>query len=82
MTIRQLALVEVEKDMIAWLRNNGHGDSPLLKEKVFVYLGEIPNMPEHCVVAGQESGRVYSGFHSSNFTELIGDALVSERCVK
>ena len=39
----------------------------------FVYLGEIPNMPGHCVVIGWSTGKVYSGFHSENFRLLMED---------
>lgn len=38
----------------------------------FVYLGEIPNMPGHCVVADVETGRIHSGYHVENF-EVIND---------
>jgi len=36
----------------------------------FVYLGEIPNMPGHCVVLGYCTGKVYSGFHVERFRVL------------
>ncbi len=75
MEIRQYALVKVEDGMCQWLKDNDHQDSPLLSEKVFVFLGEIPNMPEHCVIAGQQSGKVFSGFHISNFVELTSEEL-------
>jgi len=35
-----------------------------------IYLGEIPNMPEHGVFAGHRSGRVYSGHHIEQFEEV------------
>jgi hypothetical protein len=38
----------------------------------FVYLGEIPNMPGHCVVADVETGRIHSGYHVENF-EVVND---------
>lgn len=38
----------------------------------FVFLGEIPNMPGHCVVADVESGRIHSGYHIENF-EVMND---------
>lgn len=38
----------------------------MLGERYFIYFGEIPNMPGHCVVFG-ESGRMYSGYHPENF---------------
>jgi len=37
------------------------------KERFFVYLGEIPNMLGHCVVAGQNSGKIYAGYHIEDF---------------
>lgn len=32
-------------------------------QRVFIFLGEIPNMPEHYVVAGHTNGMIYSGYH-------------------
>ncbi len=69
-TPRQYALVKVVEIMKIWLTENGHKDSPLLEEDVFVFLGEIPNMPEHCVISGYKSGKILSGHHTSNFIEL------------
>ena len=43
-----------------------------LAQETFVYLGEIPNMPGHVVVAA-ENGRVYFGFHDDDFEELTED---------
>lgn len=45
---------------------------PLMDERYLVYLGEIPQMRGHCVVAGH-SGRVYSCYHTSDFIELTED---------
>ena len=33
----------------------------------FIYLGEIPNLPGHCVIAGITTGKIYSGYHIENF---------------
>ena len=57
MSIRQYALIKVSNSMKSWLIENEVKDSPLLLEDHFVYLGEIPNMPGHCVVAGKSSGK-------------------------
>jgi hypothetical protein len=35
----------------------------------FLYLGEIPNMPGHCAVAGWDDGKIYSGYHTDTFEE-------------
>ena len=39
----------------------------------YIFLGEIPNMPTHCVVAEQQSGRLYAGYHTDHFVELSED---------
>ena len=43
-----------------------------LDQPNFIYLGEIPNMPGHVVVAGN-NGRIYYGFHDDDFEELTED---------
>lgn len=42
----------------------------ILKEEVFIFLGEIPNMPGHVVVAGMNSGKIFAGYHPENFETL------------
>jgi hypothetical protein len=53
----------------------GHRDAklPFARDIPLVFLGEIPNMPEHGVFIGHRSGRVYSGYHISRFVELAVD---------
>jgi hypothetical protein len=43
---------------------------PFRAGAVYVFFGEIPNMPGHCVVADHRSGQIYSGYHTANFVEL------------
>jgi hypothetical protein len=38
-----------------------------------VLLGEIPNMPEHCVVVDASSGRVIVGLHLDRLVEVPED---------
>ena len=40
---------------------------------VYVFLGEIPNMPGHYVVSEHKTGRIYSGYHTENFEELTDE---------
>jgi hypothetical protein len=42
----------------------------LLLEDNYIFLGEIPNMRGHVVVAGLKSGKIFSGYHSVNFEQL------------
>jgi len=45
------------------------------KEKTYVFLGEIPNMPGHCVVVeySDKAAKVFTGYHCDNFIELAKD---------
>ena len=47
-----------------------HDRYPFTRDGVYVFFGEIPNMPGHCVVADTRSGRVFSGYHTENFAEI------------
>lgn len=42
---------------------------PFHPGQVLVYLGEIPNMKGHCVVADIQTGKIHTGFHIENFCE-------------
>jgi hypothetical protein len=48
-------------------------DYPFQAGASYIFFGEIPNMPGHCVVAEQQSGRLYAGFHTEHFIELTED---------
>ena len=67
---RQYSLVRLTEETKQWLIENGHDDSPLVQHDVFVYLGEIPNMPGHCVLASHKDGVILSGYHIEDFEEI------------
>lgn len=67
---RQYSLVRFRFDSIP---SEYHDRYPFTPEGVYVYFGEIPNMPGHCVVADHKTGRVYSGYHTESFAELPRD---------
>jgi hypothetical protein len=50
-----------------------HAKYPFKLDGVYVYFGDIPNMPGHCVVADHRTGQLYSGYHTENFVELAED---------
>ena len=50
-----------------------HRKYPFTEAGVYVYFGEIPNMPGHCVVADHRTGQIYSGYHTENFVEIPED---------
>lgn len=50
-----------------------HSKYPFTIDGVYLFFGNIPNMPGHCVVADHGTGQIYSGYHTENFEELPGD---------
>lgn len=65
MEIEFLTVVVLKDWYIAALKKIN--DNRFKKDNFFVYLGEIPNMKNHCVICGYESGKMYSGYHIENF---------------
>jgi diadenosine tetraphosphate (Ap4A) HIT family hydrolase len=59
------------------LREDLYGEAerrlPFKAGRAYVFLGEIPNMPGHCVVVELRGGRIWSGFHTDNFCEIPPD---------
>ena len=53
----------------------GYPDYPALKERGFVYLGEVPNMLGHAVLIGLTSKLSYVGFHITDFEEMDEDKI-------
>ncbi len=46
---------------------------PFKPGRSYLYLSAIKNMPAHCAVMDCNTGRVYAGYHTSNFLELSED---------
>ncbi len=46
---------------------------PFKTTSTYLFLGEVVQMPGHCVVADVETGRIWSGYHTDNFRELPKD---------
>lgn len=46
---------------------------PFTFHGIYVFLGDIPNMPHHCVVADYKTGQIYSGYHTDSFEEIPED---------
>lgn len=69
-TPRQYSLVRLRKWYKEFVKENNH---PIGKPEVFIYFGEIPNMPGHCVTMDHRSGKFFSGFHIENFEEVPDD---------
>ena len=43
---------------------------PFFEGESCIFLGEIVNIPRHCVVIRISDGKTYSGYHTSSFIEL------------
>ncbi len=67
---RPLSLVKFRFDVIPV---EYHAKYPFIMGRTYIFLGEIPNMPGHCVVADHITGQLQSGYHSENFIELSED---------
>ena len=39
----------------------------------YIFLGDIPNMEDHCIVIGVENKNIEIGYHTENFIELTED---------
>jgi hypothetical protein len=65
--IRQNALVKFDyKDM----PEKYHKLYPFKEDAPYIFLGEIVQMPGHCIVVGMKDGKIYNGYHTENFIEL------------
>lgn len=73
--IKPLSMVDVDEDYRDFVM--GLPEDTAVKDMVlngpYIFLGEIPNMPEHCVVVSFKTGRVFCGYHTDDFHELSED---------
>ncbi len=69
-TPRQYSLVRFLYDAVP---PEYHSQYPFTRKGVYIFFGEIPNMPGHCIVADRQTGQLFSGYHTENFAELSED---------
>jgi len=63
---RKLSLVKFDFDGVS----KAYSDQcPFKKGKSYIFLGEIPNMPGHCVIVDAPT-KVHFGYHTGDFVEL------------
>jgi hypothetical protein len=48
---------------------------PFAERRNYVFLGNIPNMPGHCIVVDQHTGQIYTGYHTEDFKEIPEDEI-------
>ncbi len=46
-----------------------HSQYPFSRTDVFLFLGEVQQMPGHCVIASKD-GRILWGYHTENFVVI------------
>ena len=69
---RRLSLVRFDFDHIT---ATYHKRYPFRRKAVYIFIGEIPNMRDHCIVADAKTGKLYSGYHTEDFVEVPKDEL-------
>ena len=42
-------------------------------ERTFIFFGEVPNAPGHCILGEFETGKMIGMFHTENFREATED---------
>lgn len=59
-----IKIIETQKNNFKKSYKKEIGEGP------YVFLGEVPNMPGHCVLVDWKTGKVTCGHHTANFVEL------------
>lgn len=69
---RQYSIVKFDFDE---LPEEYHSGYPFIPMRMYIYLGEIPNMLGHCIVMDRFDGTMHVGFHIENFKEMTEDEM-------
>jgi hypothetical protein len=64
--LRQYSLVKAQESSDP----NWEAVSDSKPTDIFIFFGEIPNMPGHCIVLNQRTQKYLIGFHTERFVEL------------
>ena len=57
------------------MRQRDHSKYPFSIYQTFVMIGEIEQMPGHCIVIENGTGAVHTCFHTDDFIELTEDEI-------
>lgn len=69
---RQYSIVKFDYDNIPEEYHHGY---PFIPYRMYIYLGEIPNMKEHCIAMDRFDGTMHIGYHIENFVEMTEDEM-------
>jgi hypothetical protein len=67
---KKMSLVRFEASRLSSMQRRAY---PFKRNGTYLFLGEIANMPEHCVVLDWKNNRNYVGYHTENFVQLTDD---------
>lgn len=71
---RQLSICRFDLSMFTKEQLSIYFDDHFADENSrYIFFGEIPNMPGHCVVMNVETKQWLSGYHTQNFIEITED---------
>ena len=71
---RNLSLVKLADSVTDDMIKEYH--YPFKRSLTYIFLGEIVNMPGHCIVIEYKANHtVYSGYHTADFKELKKDEI-------
>lgn len=65
--IKEKSLVKYNFDSVP---KNWSNKLPFKKADVFIYLGEIIQMPGHGIFVNYKTGKIHMGFHIDEFLEI------------
>lgn len=71
---KKLSLVQFKHPEDYHLQNPGPSGYPFVHDEIVLFLGEVEQMPGHCVVVGSK-GKVYWGYHTENFVKPDEDKI-------
>jgi hypothetical protein len=66
-------LVKFDMDSLPTKYHYEYRNIGLEHDDVFIYLGDIIQMPGHCTVIRMKDNKVFTGMHTENFTPVTDD---------
>lgn len=69
---RPMSWVKLDESVITESDDKQFKYTETMGEGPYIYFGEIPNMPQHCVVMNRQN-KFTIGMHTYNFRELTED---------
>lgn len=68
---RDLSFVKFDYDSMP---ADYHDSYEFGKDEIFLFLGEIAGMDEHCAVISTKTSKLHAGYHIENFVEINNES--------